>query len=315
MNQGFDTVAQGFDAADNAAFAAITEANKPAAVETTETSNTAAAPAQVAAEVVPPVAVAPTLASLKDDDLVEIEVGGKLQRLPWKEARASVMMHQDYTRKTQEVASARKELETIYTQMQERESKIASFLKDDKAVEQYLLQIRNQQINANPNIDPNNLASVQDVRNLLQQEIAASQKQIDQMVSSKVQELAISQSATAIKGDLDKTIEALKTEYPALKAIQGIDAILYNTVTAMNPSSPSEAKQFFMNAAKAQVEALEAHYVNQQKAAEVAKTKLVKQGIEPSGPGILPKPKNIKSFDDKDHEKDVIAQIEALMRS
>lgn len=53
------------------------------------------------------------------DEFEEIEYGGKKHRLP-KELKPLLMMQQDYTRKTQEVAEQRKALEGQYAQAQAR---------------------------------------------------------------------------------------------------------------------------------------------------------------------------------------------------
>jgi hypothetical protein len=304
----FDQNLANFDAADSAATAAIKEMN----------SQTSAAPE---APVTPPAAVpetpaapvTPSLASLKDDDLVEVLIGGVPTQLAWKDAKNNVMMHADYTKKTQEVASARKELEALYSQMQERETKIMTALKDPALVEQYLQSIRQQQVAANPNIDPNSLASVEDVRGLLKQEIAKAQEESKRLVQDTVQELEVTRAATAIRSELDATVEKLKTEYPTLNVIPGVEKILYDEVNRMNPSNAAEAKQYFATVCKGLVEGLDKHYVAQQKTVAVEKQKLVKQGIEPSGPGILPTPKKpAKTFEETD--ADTIAQIEALMK-
>lgn len=314
MNQGFDTISQGFDAADAAAVAAITESNAaPSAGNTEQAVEQQAAPVAAAPS-------EPTLANLTDDQLVEILVGGQPTKVKWGEAKNGVMMHADYTRKTQEVASARKELETLYNQIQseqsayqEREAKIIEFLKNDQAVEAYLGQIRSAQVSQNPNIPSSDLASIGDVRNLLQQEITKAQQQINQTVDAKVQELEINRAATSIRTELDTVVTSLKNEYPALNAIPGIERILYDEVNKMGPSTPEEAKRCFVSVAKAQVEALDKYYVTQQKTAAVEKQKLVTQGIEPSGPGVLPSKKTYKNFEDTDD--DTIRQIQALMSS
>src|SRR3990167_10405636 len=57
-------------------------------------------------------ALEPSVTSLADDALVEVKVNGETQRLPWKEAREQVMLHRDYTRKTQEIAAQRKAFES-----------------------------------------------------------------------------------------------------------------------------------------------------------------------------------------------------------
>lgn len=311
MNQGFDTISQGFDAADSAAIAAINEAN--AAPENSQSA------APVVAEQ-PQAPVEPSLVNLTDDQLVEILVGGTPTKVKWGEAKNGVMMHADYTRKTQEVASARKELETLYNQIQaeqqsyqEREAKIIEFLKNDQAVEAYLGQIRSAQLAQNPNTPSSDLASIGDVRNLLQQEITKAQEKINQTVDQKVQELEINRAATSIRQELDTVVTSLKNEYPALNAIPGIERILYDEVNKMEPSTPEEAKRCFVSVAKAQVEALDKYYVSQQKTAAVEKQKLVTQGIEPSGPGVLPSKKTYKSFEESDD--DTIRQIQALMSS
>src|SRR4051812_33364117 len=107
----FDTVAQGFDAADAAARAAIESANAPEAP--TPSPVTPAAPAPAAqTPVVPEVPAGPKVVNLNDDDVVEILQNGQVVQRAWKDAKASTMMHADYTRKTQEVAAAKRELET-----------------------------------------------------------------------------------------------------------------------------------------------------------------------------------------------------------
>ena len=309
----FDPVAQSFDAADSAAYAAINAAN------TAEATPPVAAPTEAPLEeetpaVVPEVApTQPKVAALSDDDLVEVLVNGQPVQKPWKEARASLMMHADYTRKTQEVAAARKELESTYQQMVEREQKIAAFLQNPTAVQDYLQKIQQQQVQQNPQITSNELVSYQDVQRLLQQEMVNAQQKLEQAVVAKTQELHTMQQASAIQNDLNATVKALKTQYPALESIDGIDQMLFNKVNAMGPTSVEEAKQFFATVAKAQMDALESHFVSLKKQEAVAKAKVTKQGIEPSGTGVLPSPKVTKKFDDPEAFKNATAQIQALI--
>src|SRR4051812_47410594 len=83
--------------------------------------------------------------SIKDDDLVEITVDGKPERMTYAEAKAGFQRHQDYTRKTQAVSAQRKELENLYSgltakqkELLEKETAIDSILgrsKPNKAEE------------------------------------------------------------------------------------------------------------------------------------------------------------------------------------
>lgn len=60
----------------------------------------------------------------KADEFEEIEVGGKKHKLP-KELKPLLMMQQDYTRKTQEVAETRRALESQAEQVKARDAAIA----------------------------------------------------------------------------------------------------------------------------------------------------------------------------------------------
>lgn len=79
----------------------------------------------------------------EEPDLVEVEVDGKTyQVLP--ELKDKLMLHADYTRKTQEVAEQRKQIEQGYAQLQQLQQiqqqnveAVANMLLIDKQIEQY----------------------------------------------------------------------------------------------------------------------------------------------------------------------------------
>lgn len=78
----------------------------------------------------------------KADEFEEIEVGGKKHKLP-KELKPLLMMQQDYTRKTQEVAETRRALESQAEQVKARDAAIAQQAELLPKVAKHLADISN----------------------------------------------------------------------------------------------------------------------------------------------------------------------------
>ena len=276
--------------------------------------------AAVAAE--PPPEPAPSPApepakplSLKDDDLIEVVVDGKPVQMAWKDARGGFMRNADYTRKTQEAARLRTEAESLQEQvsqakqtLQQREAQINEVLGNpEKVAAWYQMLLANRQQAGQPPAQAQAGAQA-DLAQLQEQILAQTQERIEKAT----EELEVRQLAANYVQELSKATDALKDEYPQLKAVRGIDRILREEVQQMKPSSIQEAKTMLTAAAKAQAEELDSHFTERQKKAAAGKTQAT--GIEPpGGKGVLPAPKKYKGPDDPAFEQDLTQQIQKLM--
>jgi len=284
-------------------------AEPAAAVATEPTPEPAPSPA--------PEPATPAPVSLKDDDLIEVIVDGKPVQMAWKDARGGFMRNADYTRKTQEAARLRTEAESLQEQveqakqtLQQRETQINEVLGNpEKVAAWYQMLLANRQQAGQTPAQAQAGAQVD-----LQQLQAQLREETQQYVTKATEELEVRQLAASYTQTLQQATDALKDQYPQLKAVRGIDRILREEVQQMKPATLAEAKDMLASAAKAQAEELDTYITERQKKAAAGKTQAT--GIEPpGGKGVLPAPKKYKGVDDPEAIGDLTAQIQKLMEA
>jgi len=252
----------------------------------------------------------PQPVSLADDALVEVKVNGELQRLPWKEAREQVMLHRDYTRKTQEVAAQRREFE----------SKMAEFTKEREAITQQqqtlqsilqdpsrlgLLIAAQQAARSKQSAEPQPLttAHVSDLQKALLE-------QVGQTVEQRFAAFQRQKEQETVESDLSAYIKSSLGDHPILQIAPGIEDVIFGHAEKSLAATGIDlqrlpmterlalAKQHLQQAADAVKERWSAQVGEQAKSTAVTKGKAIK-GIEPKGgKGVLPTAPEFKDMSD-----------------
>ena len=274
--------------------------------------------------------------SLKDEDLITVPDGdGSFKRISvaqFRDERKQIdnerMMRADYTRKTQELATYRKQVETAYQQQLQqqlealRNEAIQTLANPQRVAEiwrqhygdkyaQVVQQLTPQQF------DPNEIADVGQVQKLvsqqvqqLQQQIQAAQQNIaattQRELASVQQRIRDEQEAAQYGKDINTTIEAAFNKNPILNTLEGFEDVLrWKVHTRLQqdyqngiPADVNRAKELFQQFADEQANKLNAEWQNQQKRQLADKAKMVNTSIEPpGGVGIQPQPKQYRKAD------------------
>lgn len=265
-------------------------------------------------------AATPSPVSLKDDDLVELQVGGKPVHLSWKDARTQMMLHADYTRKTTEAAQQRREAEALRQSVDQRaqeleaaRQQLAGMIRDPDRLAvmlQAALVQRQQQGQAQGQpygvpgqpqpFDPTQFAG-------------AVQQYVNQQLSAFQQAQQVQQVAQGLENDLGAHLTGILSKSPALAALPGIDDLVFSRVEQMGPSTVEEAKNYAQAVVASMQEKLDGFLAQDKKQAALSKDKAIR-GIEPKGGvGVTPTARKYKGgLDDPDLEKDAIAFVQSL---
>lgn len=147
-------------------------------------------------------------------EFVEIEYDGKLYEVP-TELKDALLRQDDYTKKTQEVATQRKEVEAINQTLQQKfeEFKFAESIQEDVLKAQQLEQTANQYHEyLRNNIDTLNATDIEKLRMAIE-DARRERDQIGQQLQGKQQEFqqAQEQSRTEL---LNQGTEILKAKIP-----------------------------------------------------------------------------------------------------
>jgi len=241
------------------------------------------------------------------EDLWEVKVGGKSYKVPRSEVVAGYQRQQDYTQKTMKLSEAQRaweeERQGHYAKLEE----LKAWLQSPENIKAYLQQLTQQRGYESPDVP---LTAAQ-AEQLVQAKLAQERASFQQQLTKSQEEMEQKAQAQAYLSEINKHIEGLLVTHPELATVEGINALLYKDVAAMQPESYEEAKQMFAQAAKNRADKIRAYFVDQQKLAAVKGEKL-KQGIEPPGGAVptTPQPK-YKKVTDPDLMKAVIADLMA----
>lgn len=261
------------------------------------------------------------------EDLIEVQFkDGRTEKLSRQQIADGVLMQRDYTKKTQELAEHRKQLEpiaTAYQQLTQEQQDIQALFKDPQLLAQFINQTYGtqfSQILAQLN-QPNPLTGVQNddvitaqqaaaiAREQTTQHVAAVQQRLQELeqrfeaktqaaVQAGMQQLETSQSVAAQQKVLDAHLTGLFEAHPILGSIPEMEDVIRFRVISRAPSSPEEAQKMLTEEATKQVKALETKFSELQKTAIAGKQKLATHGIEPpGGQGVQPEPRGFKTKD------------------
>lgn len=234
--------------------------------------------------------------------VVEVDFGdGRVEKLTPQQIRDGFLRQQDYTKKTQEVAAARRQAEQVLAQSQQFEQEKQQ-IKELLSNPQALMYLAQQHLAAQqPGFDPNAPASLGQAAQLAEMQSAQLAAQLQQMehevqqvkqdvrmaAAEEVKErLEVARYTEQINGTLSKAFE----KNPILKALPETEDVIRFRVAQLKPQTIEETVQAFERVseevAKAQIE----HFDSLNKQQAIAKQKLVHGGIEPPGGAAAPAP-------------------------
>jgi hypothetical protein len=291
----------------------------------TEVEQSPDAPSEVVADA-PNVdgASAAQLATLSDDQLVEVTVDGETVQMPWKEARAGIQRQAHYTKNMQSLRQEQAAFEANRTQLAqaaEQRDALAQVLQNEQLLQQFLqrqfphlLQQGQQIAAAAEQVDPSDIATVGQLQHLQQQyaqhmeQMAASVRQeIQQELINTTTELETRQATAKLATNINGTIGEIFTSHPYLKElIPNAEENLRFEVMRLQPTTAEETLQAFKDVAAGWVETYKRHQTSQSKQAVVAKQKLVSNNIQgPGGAAVTPTPNTFKTTHKMTGKQDV----------
>lgn len=239
------------------------------------------------------------------DRLVKVKVDGQWEVKPLKDVVAGYSRTSHFTRQMQDLAQQKKEFAEKsgeLTKLNEERVQIQNFLKNPQLVAQFLRQ-------SNPELfaaaqqpitgaDPNEIATVQQARDLVAQQALEFQQTLKSMESSMAAKLQGVTKEIEDRRETARHIETLNTtvkdifeKNPILSSVRLAEDIIRYEVSKMNPTSIEEAQEAFRTVAQGMVEDLDKAYASNNKTKIAAAAKLSTPRIEPpggSGPQIQP---------------------------
>ena len=250
--------------------------------------------------------------AIPDDALVEVQVDGKPVVKPWKEARANIQMHEDYTRKSQSVAAQAKELRELFDGLTAREKAI---VEKETAIDTILGRTKSSKGDSQTQLADDDVPTVGQIKALLKEHSDS----LTTTVTSKLteQRTADEQAATFRRWEdlTQQTVESLQKEHPILAKVPQLDIILKREALKDKPQTEKEMTAAIAQAGKRLAETFDAEFTERKKKEAVRKQELTAKGSQP--PGGTPSftaPK--KSYGERarinfdEIERDVLAAIE-----
>lgn len=267
-----------------------------AAVETAPTVGEVAPSANVPVEELDPEA--------HGDRLVKVKVNGEWQTQPLKEVIAGYSRTSDYTRKAQDLARQRGEIEANKAQFEQSNQQLAyikGLLNNKTQVQQFiqqaypeLLQVAQQPIQG----DPNEIATIQQARQLVEQQAQSYQQQLREMATNlqaaqtkAIADLEFQREFNQHSATINHTLTDILAANPVLNKIPSVGDILRSEVLKLKPTTVEETNEAFRTVAKGIVEDLNSSYSSVPPTSVKAPSApaLTKARIEPPG-GTGPQP-------------------------
>lgn len=259
-------------------------------------------PASITPPATPPaVSTPPPSAAPVVDDGIEVEFEpGKVQKLTKDEIKAGMLRQADYTRKTQELATARKQAEEILQRGQQFEAEreqLRQVLSDPRAL-MYLAQQQLAQAQG-PQFDPEAPATMatiaqmaQQNQQMLAQQLALVEQNMGNVAQQARQEAVDEITARQETAKHSEVINAkLATIYesnPVLQSVPEIEDVIRYRVSQMQPQTIDEALSAFEKVSGEVASAMGAKFNDARKEQALTKQKLVQGGIEPPGGAAVP---------------------------
>ena len=257
-------------------------------------------------------------ASLNDDQLVEYRVGGEVKQAPWKDVRDGYQRQQDYTQKTQALASRNRELEQTSSQLQAREQAFVKLL-DDPA---QLIGLAQARMGGQPQHQqppsPDEVATF----GAVEQSVNAKLNELDHRVNQRIQESTSREEAARqyqkLEDTSNSTYKAITDSHAVLTKLPNAEVTIRQMAAEANPQTLDEMVNAMKEAGAKLAGDLESHYKEQAKVDAVRATKVTNQSIEPAGgTPVLPQAKSYgkgKKIDWSDLDKDAEAWLASQIR-
>jgi hypothetical protein len=243
----------------------------------------------------------PSEAKSAPDPVVEVDFGdGRVEKLTPKQIKEGYLRQQDYTKKTQELATQRKQAEQVfgeYQKLAQERQEVISLLQNPQA----LMYLAQQQLAASQgsNFDPNAPASLGQAQELAQAQTAQLAQYVQQLehAMDERDQQTKAEAAQLVKDQLEyveysksitNTLDKVWETHPVLKAVPEIEDVIRFRVAQMQPQTIEETLQAFEKVGEQVAKQLGEKFSEVNKAQSIAKQKLVNQGIEPPGGSGLP---------------------------
>jgi len=274
---------------------------------TAETPTPASDSPVEAATPAPDGAPAPAGQAPPPEPMVEVDFGnGKVEKLTAKQIKEGWLRQQDYTKKTQELAEHRKQLEpiaTAYQKAMEEREQIKELLSDPRAL-MYLLQ---QQVAAQgPVMDPNEPITAGQAQQYLSAQAQQLQQRIEQLEQKLVKGVNETRQVAAQEAQdlietarhaesINATISSIYEEHPVLQSVPEMEDLMRWRVAQRKPQTIEEANTAFKEVGAELAKAINDKFVALNKQQVVTQQKLVTHGIEPpGGAGPQPSPESFR---------------------
>jgi hypothetical protein len=230
------------------------------------------------------------------DKLVTVKIDGKTERVPLREALSGYSRTADYTRKTQELATQRQQVEQMVTSyMQEREQ-LAQFLNNKELVAEYARRAFGLEMPVAPQPhaqapNPGDIPTVAEVQQMLQSNVAEVRNWAANYIAQVTAEAETRTQAAQITGVIQDTMGTLLQD-PLLQSIPKADVLIRRMAQEQNPANVEELRVALRSSADELKASIQRQIDEAQKRAVVGREKLVNKGIEPpGGQPLTPQPK------------------------
>lgn len=239
------------------------------------------------------------------EQMFDVKIGGQARKVALQELQAGYQRQQDYTQKTMALAEERRRLET---QWQSERQQTRDFLSRRENVQQLLQYLESQQ---GPQSDPSQPITQQQLQQMLAQRDQQFAQSRDAERQQMFQELELKQMQETYSADLNQHISGILAQNPVLKSIYQIETVLKRAAAEGQPATIQEAKQAIQQKAAEQVDAIRAHFTEQQKQVAVQQGKL--RGIEPPGGAApMPAPKSVGKMGSPEFNSDVAEYLRKI---
>jgi hypothetical protein len=251
------------------------------------------------------------------DKLVTVKIDGKTERVPLREALSGYSRTADYTRKTQELATQRQQVEQMVTSyMQEREQ-LAQFLSNKDLVDEYRRrafgEAAAQPQHQAPN--PGDIPTVQEVQQMLHSQQAEVRQWAADYIAQVTAEAETRTQASTIVGVINDSMGGLLQD-PLLQSIPKADVLIRRMAQEKNPGNVEELREALRSSADELKSSLQRQIDEANKRAAAGRNTLVNKGIEPpGGQPLTPQPKSyVNKKSGQVDWKSIAADAEAQLR-
>ena len=246
-------------------------------------------------------------AAITEDTVLEMDVGGEKQQCSVKDLREVFIRNNDYTQKTQTLAEQRKELETIASQMQQREQAFTDMMKDPQKI---LALAASQQPTAQqqPELADTDVPTVGTIKQYIAQERQLAQQNAQQQMQQMQQQQVVQQMEQSAKQAFEKIYDAI----PDLKGVPFIEDTLKKMALEDKPDSLEKMQESLVQAGAKLFKTY--GFKSKPKPKQEPSAKL--DGIEPPGGSSMPPAPDKtygqgKKIDWSELDKDAIAWMES----